>query len=455
MMAFDFPSSPTTNQVYTPSSGPTYVWNGTAWVVLTPGNQFNRTVFTATAGQTTFTMNYLVGTIDVYRNGVKLAPADFTATNGTSIVFVNGCTAGDTIEVISYPQITYTDAVKRTGDTMTGNLTVPMVVTSSSLMFRNRIINGDMTINQRGGTITLAGSGLYGVDRWFGTEATDGTMTMQQSTVAPAGFTNSLLLTTGTADATLAATQFALVGQAIEGLNFGDLGWGTASAQPVTISFWVRSSLTGTFGGAVKNSASDRSYAFSYPINSANTWEYKTLTIAGDTSGTWFNNNGVGLYLLFGLGAGSTYSGTPGTWAAANYVAAAGSVSVIGTAGATFYLTGVQLEVGTVATSFERRPYGLEFTLCQRYFEVGYQPFFYMNLSGVTYGYGDVRFAVTKRAAPTITTSNFQYYSGGTAASFSLVLNSVRTDKFEYMAQAVTNFSGWTGVGTWTASSEL
>lgn len=121
-MAFDFPSSPTTNQVYTPSSGPTYVWNGTAWTVLTPGNQFNRTVFTATAGQTTFTMNYLVGTVDVYRNGVKMAPADFTATNGTSIVLANGCTVGDTVEVISYPMITYTDAVKRTGDTMTGVL---------------------------------------------------------------------------------------------------------------------------------------------------------------------------------------------------------------------------------------------------------------------------------------------------------------------------------------------
>ena len=118
----DFPSSPTTGQTYSISGGPTYVYNGTAWVVLTPGNQFNRTVFTATAGQTTFTMNYVVGAIDVYRNGVKLAPADFTATNGTSIVLANSCTVGDTIEVISYPMITYSDAVKRTGDTMTGAL---------------------------------------------------------------------------------------------------------------------------------------------------------------------------------------------------------------------------------------------------------------------------------------------------------------------------------------------
>lgn len=123
-MAFDFPSSPTTGQTYSVTGGPTYVYNGTAWQVLTPGNQFNRTVFTATAGQTTFTMNYVVGAIDVYRNGVKLAPADFAATSGTSIVLANGCTVGDTVEVISYPMITYTDAVKRTGDTMTGTLTV-------------------------------------------------------------------------------------------------------------------------------------------------------------------------------------------------------------------------------------------------------------------------------------------------------------------------------------------
>lgn len=131
-MAFDFPSSPTTGQTYSVTGGPTYVYNGTAWQVLTPGNQFNRTVFTATAGQTTFTMNYVVGAIDVYRNGVKLAPADFTATSGTSIVLANGCTVGDTVEVISYPMITYSDAVKRTGDTMTGALAVPSLTVNST-----------------------------------------------------------------------------------------------------------------------------------------------------------------------------------------------------------------------------------------------------------------------------------------------------------------------------------
>ena len=128
----DFPSSPTTGQTYSVSGGPTYVYNGTAWVVLTPGNQFNRTVFTATAGQTTFSMSYVVGAVDVYRNGVKLVnTSDFTATNGTSIVLLNAATVGDTIEVISYPMITYSDAVRRTGDTMTGALAVPSLTVNS------------------------------------------------------------------------------------------------------------------------------------------------------------------------------------------------------------------------------------------------------------------------------------------------------------------------------------
>jgi hypothetical protein len=159
-----------------------------------------------------------------------------------------------------------------------------------------------------------------------------------------------------------------LIQQYIEGLNCADLGWGTANAQTVTLSFWVRSSLTGTFGGALTNSAANRSYPFSYTISAANTWEQKSVTIAGDTTGTWLTTNGIGISLRFGLGSGSTLSGTAGAWAAGNFIQPTGSQSVVGTNGATFYITGVQLEVGTQATSFEYRQYQQELALCQRYY---------------------------------------------------------------------------------------
>ena len=238
---------------------------------------------------------------------------------------------------------------------------------------RNRIINGDMRIDQRnaGASVTLANTLLYSVDRWYGIEDTDGGATLQRSTVAPTKFTNSLLYTVTSADTSLSAAQYTIIAQAVEGFNVADLDWGTANAQSITISFWVRSSLTGTFGGAINNSASTRSYPFTYSVNAANTWEQKTITIAGDTSGTWLSDNGRGITLNFGLGVGSTFSGTTGAWATGNFVSATGAVSVVGTNGATFYITGVQLEAGSVATPFERRSYGQELALCQRYYSKG------------------------------------------------------------------------------------
>jgi hypothetical protein len=210
---------------------------------------------------------------------------------------------------------------------------------------------------------------VYTVDRWWSFEDTDGSMTAQQSSVAPAGFTNSLLCTTTSADTSLGATQRVVIAQNIEGFNIADLGWGTADAKTVTLSFWVRSSLTGTFGGVVKNQATNRSYPFTYTINAANTWEFETITIAGDTTGTWLTNNSTGIQLNFGLGVGSTYSGTAGAWAGSDFNSATGATSVVGTNGATFYITGVQLEVGVTATSFDYRPYSTELQLCQRYFQ--------------------------------------------------------------------------------------
>jgi hypothetical protein len=193
-----------------------------------------------------------------------------------------------------------------------------------------------------------------------------------------------------------------LIQQNIEGFNVADLDWGTANAKTVTLSFWVRSSLTGTFGGSTLNSAANRSYPFSYTISSANTWEQKTITIAGDTTGTWLTNNGIGIGVRFGLGSGSTFSGTVNVWQAGNIGQPTGSVSVVGTNGATWYITGVQLEVGTSATPFERRLYGQELINCQRYYSVNGN-----GCVGVFYGTNQIdigaRHPVTMRATPSYT----------------------------------------------------
>lgn len=253
-----------------------------------------------------------------------------------------------------------------------GNATMAgTMAMATPFAMKNKIINGAMEIDQRnaGASVTLTSGGVFGPDRWQGFEDTDGTMTMQQSSTAPVGFSNSLLFTTTSADSSLGASQYVIITQNIEGLNASDFAWGTANAKTVTLSFQVRSSLTGTFGGAIRNSAADRSYPFSFTISNANTWEMKTVTIPGDTTGTWLTTNGIGLRLSFGLGVGSSLSGTAGSWAGANYVSATGATSVVGTNGATFYLTGVQLEVGSVATPFERRLYPVELAMCQRYYQ--------------------------------------------------------------------------------------
>ena len=288
--------------------------------------------------------------------------------------------------------------------------------------FKNRIINGEMDIDQRnaGASVTATTSNPYLVDRWCAVASQNSKYTAQQnaaSVARPAGFTNYLGATSSSAYTVLTADYFALQ-QIIEGLNLSDLGWGTANASAVTLSFWVRSSLTGTFGGSLTNNGSTRSYPFSYTISSANTWEQKIITIAGDTSGTWLTTNGVGIRLGFGLGVGATYSGTAGVWSGSNFVSATGATSVVGTSGATFYITGVQLEKGSVATSFDFRSIGQETLLCQRYYQ-----FFGGNISMpyVSTFYTARRrycgiFPVPMRATPTMT-GTFSYDGTGSNAS--------------------------------------
>jgi hypothetical protein len=290
---------------------------------------------------------------------------------------------------------------------------------ANGIGFRNRIINGDMRIDQRNaGASVTPPNGAFGLDRWqFNMFTNSGKFSAQQnagSVTPPAGFTNYNGITSLSAYS-IASGDIYAISQTIEGFNTADLGFGTANAKTVTISFWVRSSLTGTFGGSLRNNDGNRSYPFSYTISAANTWEYETITIPGDTTGTWLTTNGIGTRLTFSLGVGSTYSGTAGAWAAGAFVSPTGATSVVGTNGATFYITGVQLEVGSVATPFERRPYGTELSLCQRYY--------YLLVSGTSKGFmngsalsasqvrGHVQLPVTMRTAPSITqTSGSNYY---------------------------------------------
>ena len=316
----------------------------------------------------------------------------------------------------------------------------------NSLGFRNRIINGAMVIDQRnaGASITPT-DGQYSVDRWKYTVTQASKLTAQRSTTTATGFVNSLLTTSSSAYSIVSSDIFILI-QNIEGTNLPDLAWGTASAKTVTLSFWVRSSLTGTFGGSIANNARNRSYPFTYTISSANTFEQKTITIAGDTSGTWLTDTDNGIRLSFGLGVGSTYSGTSGAWAAADYRSATGATSVVGTNGATFYITGVQLEVGSVATPFERRPYGTEILLCQRYFQRAGQ---YATYAGRTASTTQVRFGIPLntylRATPTLSNSGEGIaYSGGARVIASG--GSVTPDTYTNSTSLTAVVSGFTGL---------
>jgi hypothetical protein len=274
--------------------------------------------------------------------------------------------------------------------------------------FKNRIINGAMVIDQRnaGASVTPASS-AYTLDRWQAVLNVASKFSVQQSSTTATGFLKSLLATS-TSAYSIGASEYCLLQQAIEGFNIADLGWGTANAQTVTLSFQVRSSLTGTFGGVLANSDFSRCYPFTYTISSTNTFESKTVTIAGDTSGTWGSTNGAGILVNFSLGSGSTVSGTAGAWAGSLLTSATGATSVVGTSGATFYITGVQLEKGSQATAFDYRDFGRELALCQRYYEVinsdTNQQTFWADINagnGVTAN-ANLFYRVTKRATPTV-----------------------------------------------------
>ena len=339
----------------------------------------------------------------------------------------------------------------------TSNILSQLGSAGVSTGFKNRIINGAMVIDQRnaGASVSVNSAGaFYATDRFrLSGAASAGVFTGQQTSTAPVGFVNSLKITT-TTSATPASGDSYYVVQNIEGYNVADLNWGTANAKTVTLSFWVYSSLTGTFGGALSNNGVTRSYPFTYSIPVANTWTQISVTVAGDTTGTWTTDNSTGIRVYFSLGTGSTLSGSAGAWAGAQYISATGATSVVGTNGATFYITGVQLEVGTTATNFEVRDIGRESILCYRYYWKGIAGGSnYVFTQGNSVGATPVpaTLPVNMRASPTIA---YSFTNNDNAVDGGAVLNGSYTLWFRvYASNGAYPYS----LGTWnyTASAEL
>jgi hypothetical protein len=323
-------------------------------------------------------------------------------------------------------------------------------------ILKNRIINGAMVIDQRnnGASITPTTDGTYSVDRWCIRLTQASKISMQQNAgsltpVATTGFVNYLGLTSTSAYSATSTDIFTLE-QIIEGYNMADLAWGTANAKPVTLSFWAYSSKTGTFGGSLFGNPANYSYPFTYSIPVANTWTQISISIAGPTGGTgWTQTNGAGIYLNFDLGSGSTRLGTSGSWASAQYWGATGDTSIVATSGATFYITGVQLEVGSSATGYEYRQYTTELQLCQRYL-----PAFTPNGSTGIVGQGQMwnnsttfytyfTFQTTTRVPPTgITVSSLSHFKGNGVSTDVTSLSAITVDA------TTVNGSTIRGVGT-------
>jgi hypothetical protein len=311
----------------------------------------------------------------------------------------------------------------------------------------NRIINGDMRIDQRwnGGAGSAVG---YTVDRWNYNASQASKIGWQRNAGGPLGFPYSLLASTSAAFASAAGDYF-MFHQPVEADMVSDFAWGTANAQPATLSFWAFSSLTGAFSGSIRNGATNRSYPFSFSLPTASTWTKIIVTISGDTAGAWtLNGNGVGLYVAFDLGSGSSFRGAAGAWAAGNFIGVTGSVSVVGTLNATFYVTGVKLETGSVATPYNRQSLAKSLADCQRYYQVRNNH----TIGGTTAnGVGinlNYSFPTVMRATPTINPG----MSGGSGWS-SLAAGNIAVDGFTFNAQGTA--TAYVALVNWTASAEL
>ncbi len=391
--------------------------------------------FNGNGSTTAFTLSRTVASVNDIQavvNNVVQVPNDAYTISGTTITFTSAPSSGTNNVYVRYLSTT-TQAITPSQNTVSWSTLDSNVQGDLGISGKNRIINGNMAIDQRNAgastTPTTTGATVYNLDRWAAVISQASKLSVQQnagSVTPPAGFSNYLGFTS-LAATSLGSGDYFFFQQRIEGYNIADLNFGSSNAKTITISFWVRSSLTGAFGGSICNGAENRFYPFSYTINAANTWEQKSVTIAGDQSGTWSTTNGNGMEVNFGLGMGTTFSGTANAWTGSSSYVPTGSTSVVGTNGATFYITGVQLGVGTQATTFTTAggSYGAELQLCQRYFETsadfgnnaqydGQQ--IVVGVGGTTFG-GAVAFcqgkpfSVRKRVAPTVV----MYYQDGSA----------------------------------------
>jgi hypothetical protein len=334
---------------------------------------------------------------------------------------------------------------------------------ASPYVLKNRIINGDFRIDQRnaGASSTPSAGDTYNLDRWRFQKSGSGTLTIQQVASTLAGFSSALKITvTGTS--TPASTDYYTFGQVIEGYNIADLNLGTANNQPLTISFWIQSSVTGTYSASIFNTGSGvNGYPATFTITSANTWEYKTITITGATSaasGTWQTTNAGSLYFRIDIGSGSSFNGTANAWNSTGAFKTSSSVNLISNTSATLSITGVQLEIGTSATPFERRLYDKELISCQRYYQaqiidIGNAAILSGNVTnGVSY-YGSKTLQVAMRAAPTLTWGT-QWGVNGFAAS-APTADWLGADGFRFYKAANSTTNGGYIFQAWTASAEI
>ena len=388
-------------------------------------------------------------------DGVKWAPF------GMNVAYLP-LTGGQLSGPLDGPSATFTDAT-------IDNLSAPQAIGT------NRLQNGDMRIDQRNGTGRSNNANNYVVDRWY-YYGQNTSLTWQQGNAGSGApilgrFPYWVGIACNTAYTPAAGDIFEFY-QAIEADQISDLAFGTANAQTITLSFLAYATTPGTYSGSIYNAGGTRTYPFTFSIPTATTWTPISITIPGDTAGTWATSgNGIGLYLIFDLGCGSSRRGPANAWASGSYVGVTGAVSLVTILNAQFAITGVKLEVGSVATPFAHESLEKSLADCQRYYErsgnpgagfgvIGGSHFIYTSGSGIGNGGATSFFKVTKRANPTV-----NIYSAGTGAPNMIYDQNASADVAATLFTLGQSDFGWYGAATaatginfaiqWTASADF